>query len=125
MSFSLAKLWKKHLESIFYESQIKLYFMQATLHCVYHLVCTLYYFQIILNINKFSNLRNGNNVIILKPTCTYTSVTTEYSDCRLVTKALLSTEPDILTLDCIYYSKSNTIPVCQVTSGKYTCLNAN
>jgi len=41
-------------------------------------------------------------------------MTTEHSDCRPVTKAKLSTEPDIAILDSIYYSQSNTLSVCHV-----------
>lgn len=76
------QIYGKNLEkSLLYESQIAVHYMHATLNCFYRLVAS--YFPFILNINKFSNLRNGNKVISVKPMCTFTSITTEYSDCRL------------------------------------------
>lgn len=121
--YSLANLQKKNLKSIIYESQIQLHFMHITSNWFCHLECALYSFPFMSNIDNFRNLRNSNKVISLRATCPYTSATVEYSDSRWAAKASLSTEPDILTLDSIYYGKSNTLPMCHVTSGKYTGLN--
>lgn len=106
--------------------------MHITSNCFCHLECALHYFPFMQNFNKFRNLKNSNRVIslslrALRPVHprNILNISEHSGISSWAAQALLSTEPHILTLDSIYYGRSSTLPVCHVTSGKYTGLNAN